>query len=113
MLVYNEHSGVEVTAEFKSLAAPVNPGTVHWRLNCETTKKLLQDWTEVIADVETSVGGVVTSSTARIAVDGSLNVIQSDKNKMEKKVMLVVAAKDLPGEYSQTYEYYIRNLQGR
>lgn len=113
MDVFNEKSGVEFTAHFSdTLNTPTIPSTVHWRLDCETNGTVIRDWTEVTPTVVTDESGI-TDVTADIAVPGSLNAIQSSKNARELKTLLVVAAKDTDSEFSQTYQYYVKNLRGR
>ncbi len=113
MDLYNEKSGVEVTASFTdSTNEGTIPPTVHWNLVCKTTLKTLQEDTEVFPVAVVDESGVLTC-TVEIEIPGSLNAIQRNANKRELKELLVIANKDLSGEFSQGYEYYVVNKQGR
>lgn len=113
MRVLNEKSGLEHRAHFSdTFGAPTIPATVHWRLDCQTTGTVLQDWTEVTPVTVSDETGI-TDVYALIEIPGALNAIQSDSNPRELKTLLVVAAKDQPSEYSEVLSYYVRNLRGR
>jgi len=115
-ITINERAGLEYDARFfDSAKRPALPATAHWRLDCETTGRVLQDWTELAVQSSTGATGLVTSVFALIEIDGSLNAIQSNKNARELKTLLIVANKDLPREYSVNppYQYYVRNNRGR
>jgi hypothetical protein len=99
---YKERSGVELTAEITDVnGAPALPGTVHWRLTCETTGTTLQDWTEVTPVLGTTV-------TAEIDVPGTLTAIQDRCNERELKAVLVVSDKDAANEYSEEFKFYVK-----
>lgn len=113
MLAYNEHSGVEIEAAFFDAAGnPTQPNTVYWRLDCETTNTVLQDFTELTVSAEPAADGSYCYC-AQIDIAGSLNAIQKNKHAQEQKKLLVVANKDAAGEFSQEYRYVVKNLRGR
>lgn len=113
MRVYNERSGVEFQAWFESTpGVPTVPTTVHWRLHCVTSDKALQDDTEVTPEI-VSDGTGITGVKVTIDVPGSLNAIQNDRNSRELKQLLIIADKDTDREFSETREYYVRNVKGR
>lgn len=113
MDVINERSGVEFTAHFADARdIPTVPVTVHWRLDCESTGTVLQPDTEVTPVTVTDESGIVDVYVT-INVPGSLNTIQGNGNWRELKTLLVIAAKDTDGEYSQEYQYYVKNIRGR
>lgn len=113
MDVVNEKAGIEVDAAFfDSKRNGTIPATVHWNLHCEDTKRVLQDDTEVAFETSVDEDGNITS-VAHIEVPGSLNAIQNDRHPRERKKLLVIANKDRDDEFSQEYEYYVRNLRGR
>jgi hypothetical protein len=113
MDVYNEKSGVEVDAAFlDNRRRGTIPITVHWNLHCETTKRELQGDTELTPETTVDESGEVTC-VVHIEVPGPLNAIQSNSNWRELKKLLVIANKGRDDEYSQEYEYYVKNLRGR
>lgn len=113
MLQYNERSGIELDAEFfDANGAATPPNTVHWRLDCDTTRRVLQGDTAEDAVFSVNTDGV-DSWTARIEIPGALNAIQSQRNATELKKLLVIANKDTATEYSQEFSYYVKNLRGR
>ena len=115
MISYPEKAGVELEALFfDNQNNPAVPSTVHWRLDCATTKKeLVDDWIQVPVVIDSDEAGNVLSVTATITIPGHLNSIQWDRNRRETKTLLVVSNKDLDSEYSQDYSYVVNNLQGR
>ena len=113
MYVANEKDTVEVEAVFADVNRNASmPTTVHWRLDCETTGRVLRDWTTVepVSTVN-AAGEPVVSVT--FDIDGSLNAIQSNRNARELKKVLIVADKDLPGTFSKEVPYYVMNLRGK
>lgn len=112
MDVINERSGVEFTAHFEDAAGnPTVPPSVHWRLDCESTGKVLQSDTAIDPVTVTDESGIVDCYVT-VNIPGSLNTIQGGDWR-ELKTLLVIAAKDTDGEYSQEYQYYVRNIRGR
>lgn len=113
MDVFNERNGVEIRFHFSDAAdSPTIPATVHWRLDCETTGRVIQGDTEVTPVPVLDETGLIDCYVT-VEVPGSLNAIQSNGNARELKTLLVIANKDQDGEYSQAYQYYIKNLRGR
>lgn len=104
---YNERSGVEFTAAFEDVqGTPVIPATAHWRLSCETTGRVMQDWTAVTPNLVT--GAVVQ---ADIVVSGVLMTLCESQNQRELKSLLIVADKDGEREYSEEYQFYVRRVR--
>ena len=95
---FHENSGVEFTAEPEDWqGGAALPTTLHWKLSCDTTSKVLQDWTSL-----------TTGTSVTIEIPGSLNKIQDRSNQRETKVLLVVADKDTDREYSEEFPYYVK-----
>ena len=113
MRTYNERSGVEFRVHFTdSYDAPTIPETAHWRLDCEETGTVLQDWTVATVTTESDETGIV-DVYATIEIPSSLNAIQRSNSTKELKTLLVVANKDQSSEFSETLQYYVKNLRGR
>ena len=113
MLVINEKSGREFTAAFFDAGYNASlPATVHYWLDCETTGTVLIDWTAITPEMGVDANGS-DIATATIVIPGSASAIQKSTNRQELKTLLVVSDKDTDGEFSQTYQYYVRNLRGR
>lgn len=113
MISYNEKSGIELDAAFfDAFGVPTLPSTVEYRLDCDTTRKTLLDYT-TIAVVSAVDSAGTTTYTSLIEIPGPLNAIQNNRNAQEVKKLLVVANRDQASEYSQEYTYAVRNLRGR
>ncbi len=113
MDVWNERNGFELRADFTDeFDAPTIPPSIHWRLDCETTGTVLQDFVEVAPVIEVSEAGIV-EAYAIIDVDSQLNAIQKNNNKQELKTLLVVSGLNTAREFSEPYQYYVKNLRGR
>lgn len=113
MKILSERSYARFTARFYDDGVPLMPTTVHWRLDCETTGNAVQDWVAVTPAEEVDELGVVVAVKAVVEVGAALNVMQSDRNRRERKHLLIVANKDQANEFSQVYEYEILNTMGR
>jgi hypothetical protein len=85
---------------------------VHWSLYCETTKQELQASTAVTPDVTVNEDGTVTA-TARIDVPGALNAIHNNRNWRELRTLLVTANLGTDRQFTEEYQYYVKNLAGR
>jgi hypothetical protein len=111
---YNEKAGVELKARFyeQDQRTPAVPNSIHYRIDCETTNQTLLDWTELSPS---TIADAVKLLEVYVEIDipGSLNAIQKDRNSRELKKVLVVSNKDTASEYSEEYEYYVRNVRGR
>lgn len=113
MLAYNENVGVECVAFFKDAYGNASlPTTVYYRLDCGATGNTLVDWTFINPTSVVNSSGA-TEVSAMIEIPGTANAIQNKRNSREVKKLLVVADKDLESEYSQEYQYLVRNIQGR
>ena len=112
MHVYNERSGVEFTAHFADAnGTPTIPPSIHWNLVCETTGKVLQPDTPADPIIVSDESGLVDCYVA-VNIPAAMNAMQS-WGWRELKTLLVIAAKDQDGEYSQEFQYYVRNVKGR
>jgi hypothetical protein len=113
MISVNERNGREFRVEFYDQDhIPTLPESVHWRLDCATSKREVGGITSVTPVTEVSTDGT-TVYYAVIDVPASYNVIQQGRNSREIKKLLVIADKDTDREFSQEYEYVVVNLQGR
>ena len=114
MNVYDEGDGVELRVRLfdASKVRPAVPATVHWRLDCDTTGRQLQDWTDLIVETVTGISGLA-QVYVDVDVDGQLNDIQQNGNSSEQKTVQVVADKDTPRQFSGLFTYRVRNRRGR
>jgi hypothetical protein len=113
MRVSNERSGREFECWFEATpGVPTAPTTVHWKLDCVTTRKSLSEFAELTPEILSDETGI-TGCKVVIDVPGSLLAIQNDNNVREVKHLLVVADKDTDREYSKDVEFYVRNVPGR
>lgn len=111
--VYNERTGVELTARYFNQSGPTVPVTAHWRLDCQTTGQLLQDWTEVSVVVENGPTGLPVNVYSDIDISSTLNRILRNSNGRETKVVTVSAGKDTDREFNVEYPYVIKNIRSR
>lgn len=113
MLVLNEGDGQEFVSEFfDSGGNPTAPGTVEWSFRCLTTDTLLQDWTALPLQTMTESSGRTVYYVAG-TIAGPLNAIQQDRNARELKQLQVIANRGESGQYSDVFQYYVRNIKGR
>jgi hypothetical protein len=109
-----ERAGLEVESHFlASTRRPALPTTVHWRLDCQTSGTVVQDWTELTPESETDAAGNYRDVWVEFSIPGSLNDIVRDRNKREQKILWIVANKDLDNEFSETQAYWVINRSGR
>ena len=113
MLVFDENDGQEFTSEFlDSGGNPTAPASVDWSLHCLSTKKVLQDWTALPVQSRVDTSGRTVYYVAG-TIGGPLLAIQQDRNSRELKQLQVVANRGQDGQYSNTTQFYIRNIKYR
>lgn len=114
MHTISENDGLEFRVRFfdASGARPAIPETVHWRLDCETTGRELQGWTALDPETVAGLSGV-SEVYVDLDISGQLNRIQQNRNKTEVKTVQVVADKDGARQYSDDFQYAVRNMRGR
>jgi hypothetical protein len=113
MDVVREGDGIELDAAFlDNRRNGSSPESVHWSLYCETTKQELQAPTAVAPEVTVNEDGSVTA-TARIDVPGGLNAIHNNRNWRELRTLLVTANLGTDRQFTEEYQYYVKNLAGR
>lgn len=100
---WNEGSAFNVVAYFRDRAtsAAVTPTSVKYKLSCLTTCKTLLDWTTLSA-----------ASSVTVPVAASLNAIQSDANKSERKLLTIKADDGLSTQFEEAIIYTVDNLYG-
>jgi hypothetical protein len=82
-------------------AVASTPRSMRYRIDCQTTGKVLVDWTNVSI-----------SSTVTLAVPSSVNAIQSSSNPRETKVITVDTNYDDDDRVPAEYAWDVRNLGG-
>lgn len=98
----NERSRLPVTVKFADGDwLGIVPDTVRYRLDCKSTGRTILDWTDV-----TPANPIVITVTA------DQNAIVSDDNKFERKVLAVEANYGTGNQYTDSYEWKVKNLQG-
>jgi hypothetical protein len=99
----NENSKHSVTVKFRDEdGRPYVPDTIHYRIDCETTKQAVLGVTEF-----TPAGSSVT-----ISVTPTQNSILKDGNKRELKTLTVYADYDTDDQVTEIVQWYVRNLRG-
>ena len=105
---FPQKSGIEGRFAFESVTGEAAlPASAHWRLTCETTGRVLQDWTAAALATQ-STGGVLTRVSVTVEVPGSVNTLCDASNQRETKTLTVVADKDTDREYSEDFSYYLK-----
>lgn len=101
--VFDEESAFTATAYFRirSTKAADTPTTIHYRVDCLSTKTELQAWTSVSA-----------ASSASIAITRAMNEIQDDTKSIETRQLTVLANKGLTDQATGSVRWKVRNLFG-
>ena len=91
--------------------AATNPSTLEWRLKCVETDTELQGWTSITPTLTYDDFSALIGVTADLAIDGSLNAMQTS-NSRERKALILVADRG-SGEYSLELTYNVIRLLAR
>jgi hypothetical protein len=98
---YKEGNSVTVTARFtNSAGSAITPTSARYRVDCETTNEMIQDWQPL-----------TPASSVSIAIAGALNRIIDQHHDYERKVVTVEANWDTPQVFTDAVKYDILNLQ--
>jgi hypothetical protein len=98
----NEGSFYDVEASFRDSANSATiPASIRYRIDCETTGKEIRGWTEV-----------TPAQTVTITVTAADNVLQSQGNRTEEKVMTVQTDSGTDRQYTAAYKWVVVNLRG-
>lgn len=89
------------------------PTTVEWRLVCSETSTVLQAWTTLTPTITYGDDGNPAETTVSIAIPGSLNAMQTTTKPQERKALIIVADRDLAGEWNKEIEYTVIRLKAR
>lgn len=98
-----EGESFAATAYFRtrSTLAALAPTTVHYRVDCLTTKKELQDWTSVSAAANVS-----------ITMTSTFNAIQDGSKRYERKQLTIKADDGLSTQTIKSKKWIVDNLYG-
>jgi hypothetical protein len=100
--VYEAESfDIEVYFRTRATKAALAPTTVHYRVDCLTSKKELITWTSV------SAGENIT-----INMTAAFNAIQVESNPWERKQLIVKADDGLSTQTIGQVRYKVKNLRG-
>lgn len=102
MPTINERSRLPITIKFADGSwVPTAPNVARYRIDCVTTGQVIQDWLDL-----------TPASSVSIVVTPTQNAIISDSNSYEKKVMAVEANYNLANQYTDSFVWTVKNLQG-
>lgn len=102
MLSVNEGSRLPLTFKlFDFATTPIEPTTLRYRIECESTGRELVAWTEVTPAAVTS-----------LIIPASVNAIQSRSNSFELKTMTVEADADTDNAITEEYTWRVKNFLG-
>ena len=98
----NEGSRCFIKAKFSDKNdLPQIPNSVSYRVDCETTGTLIQDWTTVTPNVQVEV-----------QINATLNKIISQRNQIERKTVTFLANADPPeNAFTEIQQYDLIALQ--
>ena len=77
------------------------PTSVSYRLDCATTGQTITDWSSLTPGV-----------TVSLTISSTENAILDDSNKRERKVLAIKAIDSGGNQHTETFKYWVRNLQG-
>jgi hypothetical protein len=99
-----EETTFTATAYFRTRASKTAsvPTTVHYRVDCLTTKTQIQDWTQVTTPAESNA----------ITITSAHNQIIDDAHNNERKQLTVKTDSGLSTQVIKTARWKVRNLQG-
>jgi hypothetical protein len=97
----NEGSRCFIKAKFfDRRETPQIPTSLSYKVQCETTGTVLQDWTAVTPD-----------TVVEVQIDATLNKIVNRRNTIERKVVTFMANADPPeSAFTEDQEYDLINL---
>ena len=105
-----EGNAREHIARFKdALKRPAPPDTAEYKLYCETTRKVIVDWTPLT--VQQNAPGL-SGFTAQFRITTQQNSIQDDYNRRELKTLYVIANRLGDNARQGKLQYYVRNEKG-
>ena len=100
MHIINESSAITATLEFSdSSGALTIPGTLRYRIDCDTTGTALVAWSTLSP-----------ASSVDVAIVSATNDIQTDANAYEIKAMTVEADYAAATKFTQVYKWRVKNL---
>ena len=101
--VVPEKTGFTATAYFRtrSTKAASTPTTVHYRVDCLSTRTQIKDWTSVSA-----------ASSVSIAIGSAENTIQDSTKARERRQLIVKADDGLSTQAIGHVEWLVDNLYG-
>lgn len=98
----NERSRLPITIKFADGSwIPTAPNTARYRIDCQTTNTVILDWTVL-----------TPAASVAVTVTSGQNSIVDDSNRYEKKVMAVEANYDMDSQYTDSFVWTVKNLQG-
>jgi hypothetical protein len=98
----NERSRLPLTIKFADGDwISTAPNVARYRIDCATTNQVIQDWLDLPPGAQ--VGVTVTPDQ---------NAIIDDSNRVETKVMAVEANYNMGSQYTDSFTWKVKNLQG-
>lgn len=86
---------------FDSTNAPQIPDAIRYRIDCESTGRVLQDWTEVDPLAEVS-----------FTIPAQINAIQARANSAELKSLTVECNTGTQNQFTDDFTWRVRNMLG-
>lgn len=100
---YLEQDTFPATAYFRTRAtkAASTPTTIHYRVDCLRTGKVLLDWTSASA-----------AANVELSMTSTINKIQDDSATIERKQLIVQADQGLSTQVNGRVVWQVENLDG-
>jgi hypothetical protein len=111
--IYNERTGVELSALFFNVDGPTIPTSASWRLDCQTTGVVLSDWQALNLVTVSGPTGAPVKVYADFSTTAEMNRIVRNSNARETKTVMVSANLGEDNEFNQEYSYVVKNVRGR
>lgn len=101
MKTVKERTRFTVTVKLRNGTTPNAPDTLHYRVDCRTTKRQILDWTEV-----------ASASSVAVTILPAWNAIIDATNLIEQKSITFSANMGTDDELNDVYIWEVKNLQG-
>ena len=98
-----EATGFTAVAYYRTRTtqSAATPTTIHYRVDCLTSKTTLKDWTSIAPSTNNS-----------ISITSTMNAIQMDINKSERKQIIVQSDRGLDTQATGSARWVVDNLYG-
>lgn len=101
MKTVDEQTNFDVVARFRNGTSASLPNTAWYRIDCRTTKQVIQDWQEI-----------TPAESVTISILPEWNKILDSTNLIEQKSITVSANRGTSIQRNRSYTWEVKNLLG-